>query len=139
MKVAVDPSLPLSRVYRDAPEPPEREDRREPRREDTEHQVAWQRVIDYTLVEWGRDPSVLEDDGLPAPSRETIHLACRVAKYYRDFGAPAPQRVCPDTSGGIVFELGRGQILETLRITPNGTVELVVFDDGRLRSRTRLL
>src|SRR5262245_23741747 len=139
MKAGVDPSLTLSRFYTATEAHAEPESRSQTRPEartevrpvDPERWAAWQRVVDHTLIEWGCDPSALVDDGLPGPSRDTISLACIVAARYRDMGAPAPQRVCPDTAGGIVFEKARGAILETLRIAPNGTVELVVFEGDR--------
>lgn len=44
----------------------------------------WREMIDYQLIEWGSDPSRLEDEEMPPVSRDTIQLAIRVAVRLRD-------------------------------------------------------
>jgi len=65
---------------------------------------AWQNLIDYQLIEWGRDPSQLDDEGTETPSRETIQLAISLAEKLHQGGLAAPTRIVPDAHGGIVFE-----------------------------------
>jgi hypothetical protein len=102
------------------------------------NQAKWQELIDNKLIEWGRDPSTLEVDDFPLPSVATIGLACRIATILRDQNQPPPQRVCPDTEGGIAFERGVGRIFMSIRIRPSGQVEMTTFEDGQLLSRSRI-
>lgn len=96
---------------------------------------AWEEVVNRKLLEWGLDPSALEDDGLEAPSRQTISLACRVAVAARDDGWPPPLRVVPTATGGIVFERKQGTIFETVTVFPDGRVEYTRYIDSQLVSR----
>jgi hypothetical protein len=98
----------------------------------------WQNVIDKQLIEWGQDPDQLQDDGLTAPSRDIIGLACQLAVMYRDSGMPSPLRAVPNGSGGIVFERKDGATFETLEIRADGSVEVAAFKNSRLRYRRRL-
>jgi hypothetical protein len=95
----------------------------------------WQAMIDYRLIEWPWDQSQLDDDETPAASRETIQLAIRVAERLRDNGSPAPTRIVPDAHGGIVFERAAGNLFESYRISPDGSVEYCGFEDCRLVQR----
>jgi hypothetical protein len=108
---------------------------------DIEHERArWQRCIDEKLIEWGRDPSQLEDDGVDAPSPDVIRLAIEVASRYRDSGQWAPpDRVAPDPNGGIVFERRAGSQAEVLHVGSDGEVEYQRFVGPRLVERRRLL
>jgi hypothetical protein len=109
-----------------------------PQRDSQQRREAWQQIIDRDLVEWGLDPSQLEDDGLPAPSRAIIGSACRIAQACRDAGWKPPLRVVPTGAGGIMFERREGAVFETLEIRPDGTVELALYENSRLRFRRRL-
>lgn len=100
---------------------------------------GWQRMIDDYLVEWGRDPSRLEDEGIVAPSVAIITWASQVAMKLRDARWPAPLRVVADGEGGIAFERRAGTLFESLNIGADGSLELVTFNDCRLQSRVRLL
>lgn len=100
---------------------------------------AWNRFIDANLVEWGRNPQALEDEDFDPPSPEVIDRACDVAMRFRDRGEPPPTRVVPDGEGGISFERVDGKLSMSLNIHADQTVELLTFDDCRLRDRRRLL
>src|SRR5712692_733759 len=59
----------------------------------------WQEFIDNQLIEWGRDPSQLDEEGTQTPSKETIQLAMDLAGNLRKRGLPAPTRILPDVHG----------------------------------------
>lgn len=45
---------------------------------------------------------------------------------------PAPTRVVPDAEAGIVFELQRGDLFETVRLSADGSTEYCIFRNARL-------
>lgn len=100
---------------------------------------GWQSIIDTRLIEWGRDPGVLADEGVTVPSRAIVARACEVAMFLRDQGdVPPPLRVVPSPDGGIALERWTGTFFETLEICDDGSVELTAFDGGRLVLNSRL-
>ena len=99
---------------------------------------GWQKFIDETLVEWGRNPAVLDDEEFQPPSARVIDLACEVATSLRDGGEVPPTRVVADGEGGVSFERVDGQTSVSLNIHPDATIEMLTFDDCRLRSRRRI-
>ena len=103
-----------------------------------QNRMGWQKVIDDRLIEWGKDPSRLEDDGIEAPSRPIIVLACRVARVMRDAGKPPPLRVVPDGDGGIAFEWKDGPASHAIEIEEDGSIEMITFENYRLVSRQRI-
>ncbi|HZZ41781.1 MAG TPA: hypothetical protein VFE58_02490 [Tepidisphaeraceae bacterium] len=108
------------------------------------HYAKWQSVIDQTLVEWGRNPLALEDDGVLPPSRKAIVYANKLALTFRDKGIPGPDRVVPIGDGGIAFELNtiksNGEsIFQSLEIDPDGVTTLTMFKNGTFMSRSRIL
>lgn len=103
----------------------------------SKNRAAWQAVLDYTLVEWGCNPSRFAEDGLTPPTAYAIGVACQVAQHLRDHDKDAPLRVVPNGDGGIVFERRQGEIFETLEIQDDGSAEYTVFINSRLSTRTR--
>jgi hypothetical protein len=99
---------------------------------------AWQTVIDTQLLEWANDPQSLEDDGLEAPSREVIHLACRLCHEAMQANMRPPDRVVPDGDGGVSMEwrFGHEQSTVTWDILRDCTVEKVVFSNGQVTVQT---
>jgi len=89
-------------------------------------------MIDYRLIEWGRDPNRLEGDESPPASRDTIQLAIGVAEQLRDNGRPAPTRIVLDAHGGIDFEREAGSLFESYRISADGSMEYCGFEDCRI-------
>jgi hypothetical protein len=106
--------------------------------QDRARREAWQQIIDYKLVEWGRDPSQFADDGLEPPSNVAIQWACLIAKYLRATGQAPPQRVVPNGEGGIVFEHSGEGWFQKVEIGADGSAEALIFHNGRLCSRTAL-
>ncbi len=100
---------------------------------------GWDGFIDSPLVEWGRDTTALEDEDFVPPNPDVINLACKVAMSFRDEGIVAPTRVVPDGEGGISFERVEDKISESLNIYADKSIELLTFDDCRLRDRRRLM
>ena len=99
----------------------------------------WQALIDDQLLEWGRDPSQLEDDETQPPSRETIALAISWARSLSLQDYAAPTRIVADAHGGIVFELQDRKLFESIRLSADGSAEYCVFVDARLVDRKPLL
>lgn len=98
----------------------------------------WAAIIEGRLAEWARDPAQLEDEDLTAPNAATIARAFLVARSLREQGAPPPCRVVPTGDGGIAFQFERGREFLSIEVEPEGLVELLVFDDGRLKHRSAL-
>ena len=101
-------------------------------------QQGWQDVIDKNLVEWGRNPGALDDEGVVPPSRAVINRACLVAIEARDQGEPPPNRVVPNGDGGIVFERWHDSVSQTIEIYNDGTIELAVYKDSCLLTRRHI-
>jgi len=99
---------------------------------------AWQQIIDSTLIEWGRDPAQLEDEGVTAPARAVIDRANELAMILRDRGVPPPKRVVTSPDGGVAFERWDGPVLEQIEITQNGEILVACFDHSRLAHVKRL-
>lgn len=96
---------------------------------------TWGNLIDNTLIEWGRDPSVLEDDGVAPPSVETIQRACEIAMILCNRNFPAPTRIVPTGDGGIAFEVDAGGDFVSVEIASEGTVEYFRFSASKLVER----
>jgi len=93
---------------------------------------GWNEVINYTLIEWGKSPESLDDDGIEPPNRQTVRRACDIAIALRDSGLPCPERVLPNGNGGIVFEKEAGGRLCVFEIESDGLIEYREFLNGRL-------
>ena len=101
--------------------------------------LAWQKVIDYQLVEWGRNPDLLEEDDLIAPTLKAIDRAIKIAVQMRDQRFSPPKRVVPDGDGGVVLEQWYGSVTESIEIESDGSAEYVVCDGGRVVQRNAYL
>ena len=106
--------------------------------EQARNRQCWQDFIDDVLVEWGRDPSQLEDDDVVPPTVATIEVAARFAMELRNAGVAPPMRVVPTGDGGIVFERWEGRVSERVEICDDGSIEYTAYDDCRLAARKRL-
>lgn len=98
----------------------------------------WQQLIDYRLIEWGRDSARFDDEGVDPPSRETITRAINLVKKFQAQGLPAPDSVVPDANGGIVFERREQGITEVLHVWSDGSAEYQQFQGTRMVERTPL-
>jgi hypothetical protein len=92
----------------------------------------WQRLINYRLIEWRYNPSLLDEEGTVTPSKDTIQFAIDLATQMSETGMAAPTRIVPDVNGGIVFERKGKDHFESLRISAHGSVEHRVFENCRL-------
>ena len=100
---------------------------------------AWQEVIDKKLIEWGRDPSQLDDEMVIAPTRDVIRVAVELALALRDHDCPPPGRVIPDGDGGILFERTDGVHTETLEVLDDSSIEYAAFQGSRLMARRPIM
>ncbi len=103
-----------------------------------EARAEWQRLIDYQLIEWGRDPSRLEDEGIEPPTSETIRLATMLAEALKERGDPPPDTIVPDPNGGIVFERREKNRAEVFHVWDDDSVEYRRFEGTRLVERWML-
>ena len=99
---------------------------------------GWRVVINEPLIEWGRDPSKIADEGIDPPTREMITFASEYAMHLRDRGCPPPDRVVPNGDGGIAFEKWTGSFYQVIEFEPGGIVELLTYRDSRLVGREEL-
>jgi hypothetical protein len=102
-------------------------------------QDAWQQIIDYKLIEWGRHPEAIEEDDLIPPTPEAIPSAIEVCRAMMALSAPPPKRVVPDGDGGVVLERWGADWSVSIEIVKDGTVELVELQQGRVQKRTPLV
>ena len=105
--------------------------------ETREQREGWQGVLEKWLWNWERDPNQLEDDGITAPSEETIQRACEMAVRLRDLGVLVPQRVAATGDGGILFAWEAKPALSTLEVDADGSIEVVVIQNAQVVSRQR--
>lgn len=96
---------------------------------------GWRRTINEPLIDWGRDPSQLEDEGIDPPSREIVTRASQFAMFLRDQNVAPPDRVIPNGDGGIVFKRSVGEYLETIEIGADGSIEIIVFRESEIVTR----
>lgn len=109
-----------------------------PKREREGYDEEWQDLVDYKLVEWGRNPDQLRDENVVVPSRAAISKACKLAVELRKEGSPPPTRVVPSGEGGIVFEHRTQTIVEVLEIDIDASIEYLVFSNCRLVHRRQI-
>jgi hypothetical protein len=95
---------------------------------------AWQTLM-ARCVDWGQNPSVVDEDELESPSAASSSAAQRLLAFLHDRGSPPPLRVVADGEGGIVLELRGGARIEEFRIATDGSIEQLVFSDCRLVAR----
>jgi len=100
---------------------------------------AWKRFLDLLQFEWQPDRDALADDGVEAPSLQTIEIAYQLAKSFMDSGKPAPDKLVRDPNGGIVFSRRVGSWSEVLHVWDDGEAEVQVFDGATLIRRHPLL
>jgi len=109
----------------------------DPVRGETPHswQEAWNEIIEVRLREWERDPCLLEDEGIEAPTALTIQRAIQIAQASQRVGMSPPDSVVPDANGGIVFEKKHGDIAEVIHVWEDGNIEYRRFRGTRLVER----
>ena len=102
---------------------------------DLQNRAKWEELIDYTLIEWGRNPDAFKDEGVEPPTAETVSLASELAERFKQAGLPAPDKVILDANGGIVFERRGENIAEVLYVWDDGSIEYQRFQHTRLVER----
>lgn len=102
-------------------------------------QRSWNKIIDDYLLEWGRDPSSIEDEGILAPSGKVITAACSLSRDLADNGFPSPTRVTPDGEGGVIFEWIGGDHCFRLELAVDGSLDSVEIDSQDRVVRQKLV
>ncbi len=98
---------------------------------------GWRRTINEPLIDWGRDPSQLEDEGIDPPSRAIVTLALQFAMFLRDQNVAPPDRAIPNGDGGIVFKRTMGDILEIIEVAKDASIEIVAFHGSEITSKQK--
>lgn len=102
---------------------------------DNKERERWESLVDRTLIEWGRDPAILEDDGIIPPTIGTVKNACDIARVLCRLGLPAPTRIVPTGDGGIAFQADADHDFVSIEIAADGTVEYLRFSGSKLVER----
>src|SRR5260221_10403479 len=63
----------------------------------------WQNLINQ-LIEWAVYPELVADEGIDAPSRDTVQLAAELALTLKRAGIDCPESIVLDPNGGVVFQ-----------------------------------
>ena len=106
-----------------------------------EARIAWQRLIDEKLIEWGRHPEKFEDeDGYKAPTADNLVRATELVLYCRDQGVLPPLRMVPDGEGGIIFDWKSSSrpYHVVAQIHADGGMEMLLFHECKLLARNRI-
>lgn len=87
-----------------------------------------------TLEGWAKDPSKLEDEGIDAPSPDSIEAAKQEAIKHRDSGDAPAFFVAVSVEGGVVFEWRNTPMYDCIRleISSDGRKEWISFRDGEV-------
>lgn len=102
--------------------------------------------VEGALLSWYRTPDEFADDETDAPSRDATRNAIRFVQQLKDGLARLsenvqhiPLRAATIGSGGAInLEFARRGVALTYSFKPDGSAELLIFADGRLRSRTHI-
>lgn len=97
----------------------------------------WESLIEATLSEWAQNPEVFANEGLEAPHSAIIEQAMRLARAMKFACLPPPDRIMPDSSGGIVFERAGEQsgAREVVHFWDDGSIEHQLFQGAKLFRR----
>ncbi len=106
-----------------------------PERERALKADLWQSSIENKLIEWGKQGTRYDEDGLISPAPSTVSAAFRIAAKLRNAGIEAPLRMVQDGVGGIVFEWKQGATAEKLLLAASGRLEAAYFRDSKLMHR----
>ena len=90
----------------------------------------WQKLIDKTLIEMGRNPEAFSDadEGVLAPSCDAIRGATKWAFVARDMMLAAPGQILPDGDGGLTIQhaLSDGAT-ESFEVSADGRCALCLY------------
>jgi hypothetical protein len=105
---------------------------------DEQGDEGWQNLINQ-LIEWGISPDSIADEGIEAPSRNTVQLTADLALALKRAGFDCPDAMVPDPNGGIVLEYGTRNASIAYHVWHDGTIDRCTFNGPRLMERSRLL
>jgi len=98
----------------------------------------WQPVLDKLNL-WWTDPEVFDDEDYERPSPNVVSKAIGWANALKEKDRPAPHRVVPDGSGGIIFERRSGIHSEKLHFWDDGKIEVIEMSGHKVIDRVRLI
>ncbi len=101
--------------------------------------AAWQHIVDTQLIEWGRDPQLLRDDGFDPPTRMALSQAAEAIVMLRKLPVDCPTRAVVDGVGGISFEWEGDNEFRSLDFSATGGIMFNTFKNGRLVSSHSLV
>ena len=97
--------------------------------------LEWDHLIDHRLIEWGRDPASVADEGVEPPTGEIIQLAIMLAQQLRDAEFPPPSSILVDPNGGIVLIFRLQESKVTYHIWDDATIDYCIFQGTSLVKR----
>jgi len=106
-------------------------------RRSLEQHLAWNSTF-KTLRDWALSPIQPPDEEFTPPSSDVIGRASWVAERLRDQSWTAPSFTVPDGDGGLAFEWRLGSTTYSLGVERSGPVQLLCYDEGRLRDQRDL-
>ena len=111
----------------------------EPYRQKEEWSRNWKSIIDNTLIDWGRSPNQIDEDGYESPSPDAVQKACEFARIYGvNNSLQNPLRTIQNGNAGIVFEWSLGPDFISLEFNEKGIGEFVHFRNALFVERIRL-
>lgn len=72
------------------------------------------------------------------PRRRILFAAPSSSQARRDQGLSPPDQIVPTGDGGIALQFERDPEFVSIEIEPEGLVELLVFDGGKLKHRAAI-
>jgi hypothetical protein len=102
--------------------------------------AGWDKVINWTLIEWGTRPGQFDDDDVMPPTPAALNAAVQEASEMRDDGEmPVPDWVVPTGDGGIAFRWGNPlDVLRSLEFAGSGEVWFEEIEDCGTPTRYRV-
>jgi hypothetical protein len=99
--------------------------------------IQWQRSFER-IIEWERDPALLEDEDFEAPTKGVLVLAKTFIAAFERAGVPGPDVIIPTGDGGLVFRRRNDQMNQTIHFWPDQTVEQYAIKNGKMLLRQTL-
>lgn len=97
----------------------------------------WSKIMDYTLIPWGSDPSRFDDEDTEGPTPQAITAAYEVAQQLREAAVPVPDWVVHTGDGGIAFRWGTpGKLITTVEFDRDGNASDYTLENSKMVSRS---
>ncbi len=93
---------------------------------------VWWSIVESTLLRWKQDPSLLDEEGMENPSRDTIDRAILLASNLLTTRQRPPTNIVSNANGGIVFERHQGATYESIEIDEGKEPEHCFIHSGKM-------